>query len=455
MEDIKIYSPIDGKYLGSVKSMTKEHIDNIINELNDNFENYKNIPIFDRAKMIEKFADELDKNTEKLANILCREISKSYNDSVSEIKRSVEMVRYIVAEALRLNGELYEGDGYGAKDKLAIVKREPIGVVLCISPYNYPVNLSLSKIIPALIMGNVVLFKPPTQGSLTCTMLYEILTKFVPENSIKIVTGKGSIIGDYINTHDLVKFINFTGSTQVGKSISQSTCMKGLLMELGGKDAAIVLEDADLKKASKEIVKGAFSYSGQRCTAIKRVLVVDKVAGELVKYLKEEVLKLKVGDPFDNADITPLIDNKSADYVYSLIEDAISKKAEVIVEPKRENNLIWPTLLDKVSLESKLAFEEPFGPVLPIIRVSCVDEAIKIANMSEYGLQSSVFTKDMEKAFYVAKRLQVGTVHINNKTQRGPDSFPFLGIKDSGTGVQGIRYSLLSMTNIKSIVFDF
>ena len=230
--------------------------------------------------------------------------------------------------------------------------------------------------------------------------------------------------------------------------------MRPIMLELGGKDAAVVLEDADLEHAAKQIVGGAYSYSGQRCTAIKRVIVMESVADKLAALIKAEVEKLTVGDPFDNADITPVIDYASADFIWGLIEDAQEKGASALTEIKREANLIWPALFDHVTLDMKLAWEEPFGPVLPIIRVTSVEEAIQICNQSEFGLQSSVFTNDFPKAFEIAEKLEVGTVHINNKTQRGPDNFPFLGVKGSGAGVQGIRYSIEAMTQVKSIVFD-
>ena len=230
--------------------------------------------------------------------------------------------------------------------------------------------------------------------------------------------------------------------------------MKPIMLELGGKDAAIVLEDADLEKASNDIVSGAFSYSGQRCTAIKRVLVMESVADKLAELLKEKVSKLTVGNPFDNVNITPLIDNKAADFVEKLYLDAKNKGAIELTKFKRENNLIYPTLMDNVSLDMELATVEPFGPILPIIRVKTEEEILEIANVSEYGLQSSVFTKDINKAFEFASKLEVGTVNINEKTQRGPDNFPFLGIKNSGVGVQGIRNSILSMMKIKTIVIN-
>ena len=327
---------------------------------------------------------------------------------------------------------------------------------MAISPFNYPINLSASKIAPALMAGNTVVLKPATQGSISALYLARIFQEAgLPNGVLNTITGKGSEIGDYVVTHPEINFINFTGSTDVGKRISSITTMMPVLMELGGKDAAIVLEDADLEVAAKNIVSGAFSYSGQRCTAVKRILVVEEVADKLVDLLKIKIQKLKVGNPLeDDVDIVPLIDSKAADFVEDLIRDAREKGAHLVLGGKRDGNYIYPTLFDNVTTDMRLAWEEPFGPVLPIIRVKDKDEAIKIANESEYGLQSSVFTKDINKAFYVSNRLEVGTVQVNNKTERGPDHFPFLGVKASGLGTQGIRYSIEAMSRPKAVVIN-
>lgn len=454
MSTIKIYSPVDGEYLGQTQAMTKDDIDNIIEDLKKGYEKFSELDILKRAELMYKCSEKIKENAEELAVLMSKEISKSYKDSLVEVLRSVDMIKYTIEEAKRIEPKSYTGDSYGVFNKVCLSIRQPLGIILCIAPFNYPINLSLSKIIPALITGNVVLFKPPTQGSIVCTKLVEILNSILPANILKLVTGYGREIGDYINTHKDVAFINFTGSTSVGKKISNQASLKGLLMELGGKDAAIVLKDANLEKTAGEIVKGAFNYSGQRCTAIKRVLVQKEVKEELVNLIVDKVKTLKVGNPLDNADITPLIDDKSADFVQSLIDDAIQKGAKVLIGNKREKNLIYPCILDNVKKNMDIYFEEPFGPILPIIEIADIKEAIEVANSSNYGLQSSVFTNDMQKAFYIAKKLQVGSVHINNKTQRGPDNFPFLGVKDSGIGVQGIKHSLLSMTVLKNIVFD-
>lgn len=336
-----------------------------------------------------------------------------------------------------------------------MVRREPVGLVLAISPFNYPVNLAGSKIAPALITGNVVAFKPPTQGSISGLLLAEAFAEAgLPAGVFNTITGRGSVIGDYIVEHKAVDFINFTGSTPVGENIGHLAGMRPIMLELGGKDAAIVLEDADLDLTAKNIVDGAFGYSGQRCTAVKRVLVMDSVADKLAELIVDRVSNLTVGLPEDNTDITPLIDTKAADYVEGLILDAKERGATALTDIKREGNTIYPTVFDNVTTDMRLAWEEPFGPVLPIIRVNSAEEAVHIANQSEFGLQSAVFTNDYPLAFKIAEQLEVGTVHINNKTQRGTDNFPFLGAKKSGVNTQGVKYSIEAMTRIKSVVFD-
>ncbi|VWL85074.1 aldehyde dehydrogenase family protein [Oceanivirga miroungae] len=453
MENIQIFSPIDNEKLGEVKAMTPSEIDEKIARLNKKFKEYRNESLLKRVEYIKAAIDELEKNEEMLASLLTKEISKKYSDSLDEIRRSIKISRYTIEEALHLEMEAYSGESLGS-NQVSLVIREPIGLILAIAPFNYPINLSLTKIIPALIMGNVVLFKPPTSGSLVCTKMVEILNSKLPESVLEIVTGKGSVIGDYIVENKNVKMINFTGSTAVGNRIKKIANTDRLIMELGGKDSAIVLEDANLELAAKEIVSGAFSYSGQRCTAIKRVLVVDSVSEKLTKLIREKVEKLSVGNAYENKDITHLIDKKSSDFVMNLIKDAISKNATLVIGNKNDKNLVYPTVLDNVKSNMDVYTVEPFGPVLPIIHVKDYDEAIKVANESEYGLQSSIFTKDTKLAFEIAKKLEVGTVQINKKTSRGPDNFPFLGIKNSGVNVQGVKYSLLATTNIKSYVME-
>ena len=456
-KEITIYSPINQEELGTVPAMSQAEVDEAMQAARAVLPAWRALSAVERAAYLHKTAAILERDKEEIGTILAKEVAKGIKAAIGEVVRTADLIRYAAEEGLRITGQAMEGGGFEAasKNKLAVVRREPVGVVLAIAPFNYPVNLSGSKIAPALIAGNVVMFKPPTQGSISGLLLAKAFEEAgIPAGVFNTITGRGSEIGDYIIEHKEVNFINFTGSTPIGERIGRLAGMRPIMLELGGKDAALVLEDADLEHAAKQIVAGAFSYSGQRCTAIKRVIVLESVADTLVTLLQAEVAKLTVGDPFDNADITPVIDNASADFIWDLIEDAQEKGAQALTPIKREGNLLWPVLFDQVTKDMKVAWEEPFGPVLPIIRVANVEEAIAFANESEFGLQSSVFTNDFKKAFEIAEKLEVGTVHINNKTQRGPDNFPFLGVKGSGAGVQGIKYSIEAMTNVKSIVFD-
>ncbi|MGT2958035.1 glyceraldehyde-3-phosphate dehydrogenase [Streptococcus bovimastitidis] len=455
--EIKIYAPATGEELGSVPAMSTEEVDFVYESAKKAFPVWRELSYVERAAILHKAADILVRDAEKIGAVLSKEVAKGHKAAVSEVVRTAEIINYAAEEGIRMEGEVLEGGSFEAssKKKIAIVRHEPVGLVLAISPFNYPINLAGSKIAPALIAGNVVALKPPTQGSISGLLLAEVFAEAgVPAGVFNTITGRGSVIGDYIVEHEAVNFINFTGSTPVGERIGQLAGMRPIMLELGGKDSAIVLEDADLALAAKNIVAGAFGYSGQRCTAVKRVLVMDSVADDLEKHVCDLVSKLSVGMPADNADITPLIDTKAADFVEGLINDATDKGAKALTEIKREDNLISPVVFDNVTTDMRLAWEEPFGPVLPFIRVKSVEEAIEISNASEYGLQASVFTNNFPNAFAIAEQLEVGTVHLNNKTQRGTDNFPFLGAKKSGAGVQGVKYSIDAMTNLKSIVFD-
>lgn len=457
---IDIYSPIGESCLvGKVPAMTTEEVDYAIESAKEAQKKWKNIPANERAEILHKAADILVEKAGDLADVMMREIGKDNKSCKSEILRSVDYIRFTADTAKNMSGESIPGDSFPGfkKNKISVVTREPLGVVLAISPFNYPINLAASKIAPALAAGNSVVLKPATQGSLCGLYLAKVFQEAgVPAGVLNTVTGRGRDIGDYIVNHPDIDFINFTGSTEVGTRISKITTMVPLLMELGGKDAAIVLKDADLELAASNIVSGAYSYSGQRCTAVKRVLVIDEVADKLVEKIKEKVEKLTVGNPMelDSVDVVPLIDNKAADYVWELIEDAKEKGAKLLLGGNREGNLVYPTLFDDVTTDMRIAWEEPFGPVLPIIRVKDKDQAIEIANESQYGLQSAVFTENIEEAFYVAEKLEVGTVQVNNKTERGPDHFPFLGVKASGIGTQGIKYSIESMSRPKATVIN-
>lgn len=454
-DTIEILSPYNNTSLGTIPKMHKGNIDEVIETSKASQKLWAQVEINERSKILHRVASLLEENCKELSSILMEEIGKDINSSISEINRTADFIRFTADAGKNLEGEAIAADNFPGfkKNKVSFAQRVPLGVVLAISPFNYPINLSASKIAPGLMGGNSVILKPPTQGSISALHLVKIFQMAgIPNGVISTVTGESSEIGDYIVTHPDINFINFTGSSKVGKHIAKVAGMVPMLMELGGKDAAIVLNDADLNNAADEIVSGAFSYSGQRCTAIKRVLVKEDVADELVIKLVDRIKKLTIGSPSDGSTITPLINTESADYVEELIKDAIEKGATLLCGNKRVGNLIYPTLFDRVTKDMRIAWEEPFGPVLPVIRVKDKDEAIYLANESEYGLQSCVFTKNINDAFYTANKLDVGAVQINNKSERGPDHFPFSGVKSSGMGTQGIKYSIEAMTRLKSIV---
>ncbi|MFP5109281.1 NADP-dependent glyceraldehyde-3-phosphate dehydrogenase [Neobacillus sp. C211] len=456
-ETIKITSPYLYEVIGKVQAVTIEEIDKAINFAHEAQKIWAETSLQKRAKFLYKWADELVNMQDEIAEIIMKEVGKSLKDAKNEVVRTADFIRYTVEEAMHMHGESMKGDSFpgGSKSKIAIVERVPLGVILAIPPFNYPVNLAAAKLAPALISGNAVIFKPATQGAISGIKMIEALHKAnFQKGLVNIVTGRGSVIGDYLVEHKGINMISFTGGTNTGISLAKKAGMIPLVLELGGKDPGIVREDADLHEAAKHIISGAFSYSGQRCTAIKRVLVHESVADEIVSILKEEIEKLAVGSPEEGNTVVPLIDDQSADFVQGLIEDAIEKGATLVTGNKRERNLIYPTLLDYVTEGMAVAWEEPFGPVLPIIRVSSDEEAINIANESEFGLQASVFTKDINKAFAIANKIETGSVQINGRTERGPDHFPFIGVKGSGMGAQGIRKSIESMTREKVTVLN-
>nr|WP_317357220.1 NADP-dependent glyceraldehyde-3-phosphate dehydrogenase [uncultured Tyzzerella sp.] len=455
---IEIKSVLDNSTVGFVPAMSQKEVDNVLENAKVAQKQWRETSIDERANLLYKAAEILEKNVGVFVDSMIHEIGKDKKSCKSEVLRTADFIRYTADTVRTMSSECLVGDGFygGNPKKTGIIKREPLGVVLAISPFNYPINLAASKIAPAIAIGNSVVLKSSTQGSICGLHLVRVFEEAgVPKGVIQTVTGKGSEIGDYIVAHKNIDFINFTGSTDIGKRITSKCGMIPVILELGGKDAGIVLEDADLDHTANQIIGGAFSYSGQRCTAIKRVLVMEEVHDILVEKLLNKIKDVTVGNPLNgNFDVVPLINDKSADFVMGLINDAKDKGATILYGDKREGNLIYPTLIKDVTLDMNVAWEEPFGPVLPIIKVKSYEEAIEIANKSEYGLQSSVFTKDIDKALNIADKLEVGTVQINNKTERGPDSFPFLGVKNSGIGVQGVKYSVEAMSRPKVTVLN-
>ena len=454
---ITLYAPATNDELGTIPACSQAQIDEMMAQATSVWPEWSQTTLETRSQLLKRWSANLRRDAENIAHLLSQEIAKAYADSYKEVIRTADLIDYVADDALRMNGEAYRGDQFpgGSRKKMAFSHFAPLGVVLAISPFNYPVNLAAAKIAPALMMGNSVIFKPATQGALSGVALVAALVEAgMPENLVQIATGRGSVIGDYIVQHSAVNMISFTGSVGIGRRISQLAGMIPQVHELGGKDAAIILDLDQPQRLVSELISGAFGYSGQRCTAIKRIFVLEPIADQLAALLTPAMAEITTGMPETNAMVTPLIDNGSADFVQGLIDDAIEKGAHVLFGNERQANFLAPTLLDHVTPDMRVAWEEPFGPVLPIIRVQSVEEAIRLNNESEFGLQASIFGSNIEDIFAIAPRLQVGTVNINGRSERGPDHFPFAGIKKSGMGTQGVRRSLESMSRQQMTVLN-
>ncbi len=457
---IPIISPHDQSVVGNVQAVTTNEVDQIIQTSKKAQGEWERTPLHVRIDIVKKAAAILRENESIFTELLIAEIGKSRHESKAETLRTADLIDYCATEVQSLRGYSVESDAFpGYKSGItASVERVAHGIVLAIGPFNYPINLVASKIAPGLLMGNAVVVKPPTQGSISGLFLTQVFIKAgVPEGIISCITGEGREIGDYLVMHPDISMIAFTGSTGVGQSLSKKAGMKTLLLECGGNNPVIVLPDADLQISAKEIVKGGFSYAGQRCTGIKYVLGTQETISMLLpKVIQEMKESISMGNPSNEQTklVGPVISTKSAEEIESIINEAVQSGAEIVVGGKRTNGYIEPTILQKVSHKMKVVKEETFGPVVSFIEVKNPEEAIIICNESDFGLQASIFTQDEGRGLMFAKQLNVGTVQINGSPQRGPDHFPFMGVKASGLGVQGVRYSLEAMSRLRSIVLN-
>ncbi|WVZ92749.1 hypothetical protein U9M48_038792 [Paspalum notatum var. saurae] len=457
-KSVAIVNPTTRQTQYRVQACTQEEVNKVMESAKVAQKAWARTPLWKRAELLHKAAAILKEHKAPIAECLVKEIAKPAKDAVSEVVRSGDLVSYTAEEGVRILGEgkLLVSDSFpgNERNKYCLSSKIPLGVVLAIPPFNYPVNLAVSKIGPALIAGNALVLKPPTQGAVAALhMVHCFHLAGFPKGLINCVTGKGSEIGDFLTMHPGVNCISFTGG-DTGIAISKKAGMVPLQMELGGKDACIVLEDADLDLVAANIVKGGFSYSGQRCTAVKVVLIMESIADAVVQKVNAKLAKLKVGPPEDDSDITPVVTESSANFIEGLVMDAKEKGATFCQEYRREGNLIWPLLLDHVRPDMRIAWEEPFGPVLPVIRINSAEEGIHHCNASNFGLQGCIFTRDINKAILISDAMETGTVQINSAPARGPDHFPFQGLKDSGIGSQGITNSINMMTKVKSTVIN-
>ncbi|HUR68451.1 MAG TPA: aldehyde dehydrogenase family protein [Candidatus Thermoplasmatota archaeon] len=455
---IDVTDPATGALVGQVPSLTKADVLKAIDAAHGARRKIRDIPAIARIEIMERAKHILEANRSLLVDLVVAESGKPINVAKGEVKATIERLALTSQEARTMHGEFIPGDWVeDTKAKFAIVRRQPRGVVAAITPFNYPLFIAAAKVVPALVAGNTVVVKPSTETPLSMLFFAKAMEEAgLPAGALNIVTGRGREIGDTIAESTKVDMISFTGSTAIGERIAQKAGMKHLALELGGKGAALVLDDANLDLAAREVARGGLRFQGQRCDAVARVLVDAKVADAFVEKLLKEVAKYPMGDTRDEKTaIGPLIKPAAVKFALGLIDDARTKGAKLLTGGGARDNYLEPTVLDGVTLDMRVAWEEQFAPILPIIRVEGgVEEMLEIANRSEYGLDSAVFTNDVNRAWGVAKRLEDGAVTINGYPAHGVGHFPFGGNKRSGMGREGINASLEEMTRVQTIVMS-
>lgn len=455
---IDVTDPADGTLVGRVPALTRADVERAIDAAHGARRKIRDIPAIARIEIMERAKHILEQNRSRLVDTVVAESGKPVSVAKGEVKATIERLALTAQEARTMHGEFIPGDWVeDTKSKFAIVRRQPRGVVAAITPFNYPLFIAAAKVVPALVAGNTVVVKPSTQTPLSMLFFAKAMEDAgLPPGVLNIVTGRGREIGDALAQSPKVDMISFTGSTAVGERIARQAGMKHLALELGGKGAALVLDDANLELAAREIARGGLRFQGQRCDAVARILVDAKLADAFTAKLLGEVAKYPMGDTRDEKTaIGPLIKPSAVAFARELIEDATAKGARLLTGGGARGNYLEPTVLDHVSPTMRVAWEEQFAPILPILRVEGgVEEMLDLANRSEYGLDSSVFTNDVNRAWGVAKRLEDGAVTINGFPAHGVGHFPFGGNKRSGMGREGIHASLEEMTRVQTIVMN-
>ncbi len=451
-----VRSPIDGRVIARAAKASADDVEEAIAAARHARAEFRSLPAAKRLEICGRAAEILAEHAEIFAGVIVSDLGKTPEQAASEVKATRERLGLVREEVRKIFGEYLPGDWIAdSVGKSAVVLREPVGTVAAFGPFNYPLYLVASKIIPALAAGNTVVAKAPSEAPIPLVLFARVFEEAgLPPGVLNVITGPGSEIGDLLASHVDVSMISFTGSTSVGKSIAAGAGPKPMHLELGGNAAGIVLADADLDLTVEKTVLGAFKNAGQRCDAISRVLVERPLYDEYVERALKEAEAWRVGDPRDEATkVGPLVNEKAASYVHELVEDAVEKGARLLAGGDVENAYHEPTVLVDVPLEADIVWEETFGPVLTVVPVDDLETAIELANRSRYGLDSAVFTSNLDSAWRTARALECGQVTINDAPAHGVGHFPFGGRKpDSGIGREGLGYSIDECTVLKTVV---
>ena len=453
-EDLEeVINPYNGEVIDTIPIAHRQIADMAIEAANDAKSALTEMSAFKISNKLFNVVDKLREKRQEFAELLTLEVGKPINESLVEVDRSIETLKLAAEEAKRIYGESVPLDaGLNGKGFFAFTQRMPLGVVVAIAPFNYPLNLTIHKIAPAIACKNTVIVKPPSEAPLTVMKFCDLLDEEFPDGVVNVVTGYGSEVGDYLVTSADVDKVSFTGSVPTGLMISQKAGMKKVTLELGGNDPMIVLKDADIDKAIKGVINGAFLNAGQVCMGVKRIIIDESIADEFVQKLVVATEKLVMGNPQDSkTTLGTLISKKAAIQVEQAVNDAVEKGAKILTGGNREDAFYEATVIDNVSPDMDLVQNETFGPIAPIIRVKNLDEAIEIANDTEYGLQAGVFTNDYYAAMRCANEIEAGTVFVNKQSTFRTDNMPFGGFKNSGIGKEGVKYAFDEMTKTKLI----
>ncbi len=453
---INVYDPQDNSVITTVPKASKEDMLKAITAAEEGAKIAENMPVHERIAIINKAADYIDEKRNLFAETIASEGSKTITEAKNEVTRCIHTLRVSAEEARRINGETIAFDQMpGHEHRAGYYYRFPIGIIAAITPFNDPLNLVAHKVGPAIASGNAIIVKPATLTPLSALLLAEAFDAAgLPGKILSVVTGSGSEIGDVLITHPSIRMVSFTGGLETGENIARKAGLKKLSMELGSNSPAIVLKDADIDAAVSSCVAGAFGAVGQNCLGVQRVFIEKENFDKFVRKFVLMTNQYKIGDKKDLVtDMGPLITEKEAIRVERWVNEAIEEGASLLAGGKRDGAFYSPTVLTNVPADAKIAKEEIFGPVVILFQVNDLNEAIEKANNVNYGLQAGIFTKDINLAFTAIKRLEVGGIMINDSSDYRIDAMPFGGVKGSGLGREGVKYTIQEMTEPKIVNF--
>jgi aldehyde dehydrogenase (NAD+) len=447
---LEVRNPYTGELVGEAPIASAQHVRKA---LDDGARWVGGLSRHERSQLLFAVADRLRASREEFARLISSESGLCLKDTRHEVGRAVDVFRFAAIEALRDEGEVFAGDICAdGRDRRSYTLRVPVGLVAAITPFNHPLNQVAHKLAPAIAAGAPIVCKPSEKTPLTALRLAALLSDIgVPKVAAQVLCGDPVTMLDSFLAHEAVEVVSFTGGVAVGKSIAARLGYRRAVLELGGNDPLIVLADADLDEAARIAVRGAFQNSGQRCTAVKRIIAVEAIADELAQRMVSATSTLRCGDPLsEQTDVGTVIDESAAQTIAARIETALQAGAELLCGGERDRALLTPAVLDHVSPNSELVARETFGPVAPIIRVNDLDEAIATANATRYALSSAVCTFDWRAISRCIRELRAGTVNIREVPGYRTELTPFGGVGDSGLGVkEGVREAIRAMSFTK------